>query len=133
MQIIDTYILAGFLFYFVLLLVSFVLMYQFFQFFTLLSDMIKNNIPMSHMLSYHFFLTPRLVYQFAPVAVLAAVLVVFGVMAKNNEVTAFKACGISVYRLAAPVLVGRVVPERRPVRLRSLLAAGGGPASGPAL
>jgi LPS export ABC transporter permease LptG/LPS export ABC transporter permease LptF len=105
-QIIDTYILAGFLFYFVLLLLSFVLMYQVFQFFTLLSDMIKNNIPMSHMLSYHFFLTPRLVYQFAPVAVLAAVLVVFGVMAKNNEVTAFKACGISVYRLAAPVLIG---------------------------
>jgi LPS export ABC transporter permease LptG len=34
------------------------------------------------------------------------VLVVFGVMAKNNEVTAFKACGISVYRLAAPVLIG---------------------------
>jgi LPS export ABC transporter permease LptF/LPS export ABC transporter permease LptG len=105
-QVIDTYILAGFLFYFVLLLVSFVLMYHFFQFFTLLSDMIKNNIPMSHMLSYHFFLTPRLVYQFTPVAVLAAVLVVFGVMAKNNEVTAFKACGISVYRLAAPVLIG---------------------------
>ena len=105
-QIIDTYILAGFFFYFAALLVSFVLMYQFFQFFTLLSDMIKNNIPMSHMLSYHFFLTPRLVYQFTPVAVLAAVLVVFGVMAKNNEVTAFKACGISVYRLAAPVLAG---------------------------
>jgi LPS export ABC transporter permease LptG/LPS export ABC transporter permease LptF len=105
-QIIDTYVLAGFFFYFVLLLVSFVLMYQFYLFFTLLSDMIKNNIPMSHMLSYHFFLTPRLVYQFAPVAVLAAVLVVFGVMAKNNEVTAFKACGVSVYRLAAPVLIG---------------------------
>jgi LPS export ABC transporter permease LptG/LPS export ABC transporter permease LptF len=105
-QIIDTYVLSGFLFYFVVLLVSFVLMYQFYGFFTLLSDMIKNNIPMSHMLSYHFFLTPRLVYQFTPVAVMAAVLVVFGVMAKNNEVTAFKACGISVYRLAAPVLLG---------------------------
>ena len=105
-QILDTYILAGFLFYFVLLLASFVLMYQFYQFFTLLSDMIKNNIPMSHMLSYHFFLTPRLIYELAPMAVLAAVLVVFGLMAKNNEVTAFKACGISLYRLAAPVLIG---------------------------
>ncbi len=102
---IDIYILSGFVFYFILCLVSFVLMYHFFKFFELLSDMIKNNIPMSHMLSYHFFLTPRLVYQFAPVAVLAAVLVVFGVMAKNNEVTAFKACGVSSYRLAAPVLL----------------------------
>ncbi len=104
-QVIDVYVLGSFLFYFVLWLVSFVLMYHFFKFFELLSDMIKNNIPMSHMLSYHFFLTPRLVYTFASVAVLAAVLVVFGVMSKNNEVTAFKACGVSSYRLAAPVLL----------------------------
>ena len=104
-QVIDIYILSGFVFYFILWLLSFVLMYHFFQFFTLLSDMIKNNVPMSHMLSYLFFLTPRLVYTFASVAVLMGVLVVFGVMSKNNEVTAFKACGVSSYRLAAPVLL----------------------------
>ncbi len=104
-QVIDIYILSGFVFYFILWLLSFVLMYHFFQFFSLLSDMIKNNIPMSHMLSYLFFLTPRLVYTFAAVAVLMGVLVVFGVMSKNNEVTAFKACGVSSYRLAAPVLL----------------------------
>lgn len=104
-QVIDIYILSGFVFYFLTSLVSFVMMYHFFKFFELLSDMIKNNIPMSHMLRYHFFLTPRLVYTFASLAVLAAVLVVFGVMSKNNEVTAFKACGVSSYRLAAPVLL----------------------------
>ncbi len=104
-QVIDLYILSGFLVFFVLWLVSFVLMFHFFTFFELLSDMIKNNIPMSEMFRYHFFLTPRLVYTFASVAVLAAVLVVFGVMSKNNEVTAFKACGVSSYRLAAPVLI----------------------------
>lgn len=105
-QVIDIHILSGFVFYFVMGLISFVLMYQVFEFFTLLSDMIKNNIPMSHMLSYLFFLTPRLVYSLAAVAVLVAVLVVFGVMSKNNEVTAFKACGVSSYRLAAPVILG---------------------------
>jgi LPS export ABC transporter permease LptG/LPS export ABC transporter permease LptF len=104
-QVIDIYILSGFVFYFVMSLVSFVLMYHFYQFFSLLSDMIKNNVPMSHMLSYLFFLTPRLVYSEASIAVLVAVLVVFGVMSKNNEVTAFKACGVSSYRLAAPVLI----------------------------
>jgi lipopolysaccharide export LptBFGC system permease protein LptF len=36
---------------------------------------------------------------------LLAVLVTFGVMTKNNEVTAFKACGISVRRLGLPVLM----------------------------
>jgi len=104
-QVIDTYVLASFLFYFVLLLASFVLMTHVFTFFELLSDIIKNHPPMSRVLSYHLFLTPRLIYEFTPIGVLTAVLVVFGVLAKHNEITAFKACGISVYRLAVPVLV----------------------------
>ena len=37
--------------------------------------------------------------------VLVSVLVVLGVLSKDNEVTAFKACGVSVYRLAAPLLL----------------------------
>jgi LPS export ABC transporter permease LptG len=36
--------------------------------------------------------------------VLVAVLVTFGVLTKHNEVTAFKACGVSLHRLAIPVL-----------------------------
>jgi LPS export ABC transporter permease LptG len=90
-------------------LASFVVMYHMFEFFRLLSDIIKNNVPLSHVLQYHLFLTPRLIYYFTPVAVLAAVLVVFGVLAKHNEITAFKASGISAYRMAAPVLVAGVV------------------------
>ena len=104
-QVIDTYVLAAFVFYFVILLISFVFIFHVFTFFELLSDIIKNHPPMSHVLSYHFFLTPRLIYDFTPVGVLAAVLVAFGVLSKHNEITAFKACGISVYRLAMPVLI----------------------------
>jgi LPS export ABC transporter permease LptG/LPS export ABC transporter permease LptF len=104
-QVADTYVLSSFVSYFVLLLVSFVLMTHVFTFFELLSDIIKNRTPMARVLSYHLFLTPRLIYDLAPAAVLASVLVCFGVLGKHNEVTAFKACGISVYRLAIPVLV----------------------------
>ncbi len=104
-QVIDTYILNTFLFYFGLLLVSFVLMVEVFTFFELLSDIVKNQIPMHRVLTYLFFLSPKLMYESAPLAVLVAVLVTFGVLTKNNEVTAFKACGVSMYRLAFPVLV----------------------------
>ncbi|MBZ5673257.1 MAG: LptF/LptG family permease [Acidobacteriia bacterium] len=105
-QVVDTYLLSSFLFYFVLWLVSFVLMFHVFTFFELLSDVIKNHIAMSRVFTYLFFLTPRLIYRFTPVSVLTAVLVVFGVLTKNNEVTAFKACGVSMYRLTVPILVG---------------------------
>jgi LPS export ABC transporter permease LptF/LPS export ABC transporter permease LptG len=108
-QIVDVYVLATFLFYFALLLASFVLLYHVFTFFEILSDIIKNHVVMGHVLNYHLFLTPRLLYRFTPYGVLTAVLVVFGVLSKHNEVTAFKACGVSVYRLAFPVFVASLL------------------------
>jgi LPS export ABC transporter permease LptG/LPS export ABC transporter permease LptF len=108
-QIIDIYVLAEFLFYFVLWLASFVVMAVIYNFFELLSDIIKNQIPLSKVFTYLFFLTPKLIYDTLPVSVLVAVLVTFGILTKNNEVTAFKACGVSVRRLGMPVLVMSLV------------------------
>jgi len=108
-KIADTYVLYGFVFYFALLLVSFVLMTHVYTFFELLSDIVKNHIAMSRVLTYLFFLTPQLIYDSAPISVLVAVLITVGILSKHNEVTAFKACGISLYRLAIPVLVASLV------------------------
>jgi LPS export ABC transporter permease LptG len=108
-QVLDTYLFSSFLFYFLLWLVSFVLMFHVFTFFELLSDIIKNHIPISRVFTYLFFLTPRLIYRFTPVSVLTSVLVVFGVLTKNNEVTAFKACGVSMHRLTVPILAGGIL------------------------
>jgi len=104
-QILDFYVLSQFLFYFSVLLASFVAMAQVYNFFELLSYIIKNKIPLFKTFTYLAFLTPKLIYDTLPVSVLVAVLVTFGVLTKNNEVTAFKACGVSVRRLGMPVLV----------------------------
>lgn len=103
-QVIDTYVLNSFLFYFLILLVSFVLMTQVYTFFELLSDIVKNHIAMIRVFTYLFFLTPQLIYSSAPISVLVAVLITFAILTKHNEITAFKASGISLYRLAVPVL-----------------------------
>lgn len=104
-RIMDNYVLAGFLFYFVVWIAAFVSMTQIYNFFELLGDIAKNEIPLSKALSYHLFLTPELIYRTLPFGVLLAVLVSFGIMTKNNEVTALKACGISVRRLGIPVIL----------------------------
>jgi lipopolysaccharide export system permease protein len=44
-----------------------------------------------------------------PMAVLVAVLMVFGRMAADNEITACKSCGIPFYRLILPVLGGALL------------------------
>jgi LPS export ABC transporter permease LptG/LPS export ABC transporter permease LptF len=105
LQVVDTYVLTSFLFYFALLLASMVLMTHVYTFFELLNDIVKNQISMWEVVTYLFFLTPRLIYDSTPVSVLVAVLITFGVLTKHNEVTAFKACGVSLYRMAVPVLV----------------------------
>jgi LPS export ABC transporter permease LptG/LPS export ABC transporter permease LptF len=104
-QIINMHVATRFLFYFFLWLVSFILLLDVFTFFEVLSDMIKNKIPLATVGEYLFFLTPRWVYTLTPVSVLTSVLVVLGVMSKDNEVSAYKACGVSVYRLAFPLLL----------------------------
>jgi LPS export ABC transporter permease LptG len=103
-QLVDAYVLNSFVFYFVLLLISFVLMTQVYTFFELLSDIVKNHVAMIRVFTYLLFLTPELIYELTPLAVLVAVLITFGVLTKHNEITAFKATGVSLYRLAIPVL-----------------------------
>jgi LPS export ABC transporter permease LptG/LPS export ABC transporter permease LptF len=104
-QIVDTYVLSNFLFYFTVVLASFVSMTEVYVFFDLLTDYIHNHITLVKMVTYLFFLIPELIYRLAPVSVLVAVLINFSVMTKHNEVTAFKACGVSLFRLALPILI----------------------------
>ena len=103
--LIDGYILNSFLFYFFVLLFSLVLLIEVFTFFELLGDMVKNDIPMTTMLDYLWHLAPKLIYDLTPIGSLVASLICFGILTKYNEVTAFKAGGVSVHRLAAPVLL----------------------------
>jgi LPS export ABC transporter permease LptG/LPS export ABC transporter permease LptF len=104
-MIIDGYVLNDFLFYFVVLVIALVTLIEVFTFFELLGDMIKNDIGMPTMIDYLWHLAPSLVYQLTPIGTLVASLICFGILTKYNEVTAFKAAGVSVHRLAAPVLI----------------------------
>ena len=45
--------------------------------------------------------TPQFVYYIIPLAVLVGALVTIGVLTKNSELVVMKACGISLYRVAA--------------------------------
>ncbi|MBV9505761.1 MAG: LptF/LptG family permease [Acidobacteriia bacterium] len=108
-QLIDTYVLSTFLFYLLLWLASLVSMTLIYNFFELVPDMIRNHIALFRMFTYLFFLSPSLIYQFLPISILLAVLGAFGVMSKQNEVIAFKACGVSLFRLALPVFIGSVL------------------------
>jgi LPS export ABC transporter permease LptF/LPS export ABC transporter permease LptG len=102
--IIDLYLLRRFLYNFVVILGIFILLFETFTFFELLDDIARHHIPFIVVVSYFRYLIPYLLYQLSPLGALVAVLVTIGVMSKNNEIVAFKASGISLYRLAVPLL-----------------------------
>ncbi len=105
----DIYILRTFLYYFVLLLAGFLVIFDAFTLFDLLGDIARNHAPITMVVNYFRFLVPLMVYQLTPLAALVATLVTLGMLAKNNEVTAFKASGISLYRLCLPLVLGGVI------------------------
>jgi len=49
--------------------------------------------------------TPQFVYYVIPIAALLSVLVTFGLLSRTSELSVMKACGISLYRVAAPLLL----------------------------
>ena len=100
----DRYILRTFFFYFATMLAAFISIWYVFSFFELLSDMLSRG-KLAMFIPYIYYLTPFLTYETTPLAVLTATLICFGLLSRNQEITAFRACGISVHRLAAPVLL----------------------------
>jgi LPS export ABC transporter permease LptF/LPS export ABC transporter permease LptG len=102
-MMIDIYLLQEFFSYFSVVLAGFLLIFDAFTLFDILGDISKNRVPFLTVLNYFRFLVPFLVYQLAPLATLVATLVTLAVLAKANEVIAFKASGISLYRLILPL------------------------------
>jgi LPS export ABC transporter permease LptG/LPS export ABC transporter permease LptF len=103
-RILDEYVVVEFLNMFVLVLLGFVLLMLVFTVFDLLGDILRNHIALTVIGDYLINLTPLMLYKLAPLAVLIAVLVTFGVLNRNSEIIAMKATGISLYRLVVPVV-----------------------------
>ena len=107
-QLLDVYLLRSFIYYFVLLTVGFIVLFEVFTFFELLDDIAQHRAPLVDVTLYFVYLACYLFYQLAPLAALVSVLVTLGVMTKNNELVAFKASGLSLYRIALPLLLGGI-------------------------
>jgi LPS export ABC transporter permease LptG len=103
-RILDAYVIREFLTMFFLVLAGFVMLMLVFTFFELVGDILRNHIPLATVGDYLLNLTPSMLYQIAPLAVLIAVLVTFGVLNRNSEIIAMKATGISLYRLVVPIV-----------------------------
>ncbi|MBZ5643766.1 MAG: LPS export ABC transporter permease LptF [Acidobacteriia bacterium] len=107
-QLLDLYVLRSFFYYFILLTIGFIVLFEVFTFFDLLDDIARHRTGLFDVVTYFIYLASYLFYQLAPLAALVAVLVTLGIMTKNNELVAFKAGGISLYRVSLPLLLAGI-------------------------
>jgi lipopolysaccharide export system permease protein len=103
--ILDDMILRDFALYLAMILATFLILALVFTFFELLTDIVRNKVSFILLAEYLLNLSPSLIYLMAPMSVLLAVLITFGLMEKSSELTAMKATGFSIYRATLPVIV----------------------------
>ena len=107
--LLDDYVLRDFFVYLGMILSAFLVLVLVFTLFELLGDILRNKVPALVVAEYLLNVTPYLLYNVAPLVMLLAVLVTFGLMQRSNEITAIKATGTSIYRIVSPVIVSAAV------------------------
>ena len=69
----------------------------------------KGQATVAEVLTLLVFMTPRFVYYVIPIAALLSVLVTYGLLSRNSELTVMKACGVSLYRASMAVVLMSLV------------------------
>ena len=84
---------------------TFLTLFAVYEFINLIDDLSERNLPVSLVMNYLKYRTPWILSQILPISCLVATFLGIGIMSRFNEVTALKASGTSIYRIAAPVLI----------------------------
>ncbi|MCX7896129.1 MAG: LptF/LptG family permease, partial [Thermoanaerobaculum sp.] len=101
---IDRWVLRQGLKFFGLVLLAVCGLYVAVNFSEQIEEVQRNRVPLVVVASYYLHLLPQVLHDTLPLAFLIAFLGTAATMEKNNETVAFKAAGISLARLAAPLL-----------------------------
>ena len=104
-RLLDLYIGRQYLRVFVLGVASLLAIFYISTFIDLVDKLFRGDTTTRMLLQFFYYKTPHFVYFVIPMAVLVAALVTVGVLTKNNELMVMRACGISLYRTAAPLIL----------------------------
>lgn len=104
MTVVHAYITRMFFKYFGIVLGMVTVVYLSIDFFGRIDKLMALALPPSDVIAYFLFKIPLILSQILPAALLLGVLIVFGLMTRNNEVIALKSGGISVLNLVKPVI-----------------------------
>jgi len=103
-NILDRYVMRKFLTIFILVFLGLLSISVIVTFFERIDNVYRHNKSLALLFTYIQYRIPEFVHFILPVTTLTAALLTLGLMTKANEITAMKACGISLYRLILSVV-----------------------------
>lgn len=104
-RLLDLYVSREYLRVFVLGVTSLLGIFYISTFIDLADKLFRGSATTRVLLEFFYFQTPQYLYYVIPMGVLVATLVTIGVLTKNSELLVMRACGISLYRTALPLLL----------------------------
>jgi LPS export ABC transporter permease LptG/LPS export ABC transporter permease LptF len=108
-KILDMYTSRQYIQIFLLCIFSAIGIFYISTFIDLAAKLFRGAATTSMLLRYFYYMTPQYLYYIIPIAVLVATLVTIGVMTKNSELVVMRACGMSLYRTATPLVLFSMV------------------------
>jgi LPS export ABC transporter permease LptG/LPS export ABC transporter permease LptF len=103
-NILDRYTLRKYLAIFLFVFFSLLLIFIIVTFIDRIDNIHKHNKPLILLFEYIRYRIPEFVHYILPVAALTTALLSLGLLTKFNEITAMKACGLSLYRIILPIV-----------------------------
>jgi len=104
MRILDRYIVKNVGLGYLFIVLVFVGLYFVADIFTNLSDILKAKTPPLILVQYYIASIPLIFLRVSPLALLISTLYTFGELNKNNEIVSIRASGLSILRIAFPII-----------------------------
>ena len=101
----QLYVLSQFFSVLFVCLLASISLFLVFDLFDRMNVFIKEGASLGLVLSYMFFKIPLIAQLMMPIAVLVATILSVGRLSQLSEITAMRACGISIFFLARPLLI----------------------------
>jgi lipopolysaccharide export system permease protein len=109
MKIIDRYIIRTFAVPWIYCLLAFTMVFIIQDLFSNMNDFVDYKVPFFTVVFFYLCLLPSLLVFIVPIALLMATLYSLYQLTHNNELTAMRASGLSLYRLVTPyVFIGLI-------------------------
>ncbi|MBN1830724.1 MAG: LPS export ABC transporter permease LptG [Deltaproteobacteria bacterium] len=109
MKILSKYLAKEFTKLLILCQIIFVFIYLMIDFVQKIDNFVHAQVSTMNILSFLIYKIPFIFTQMLPVTTLISIIIMFSLLAKRNEFTAMKACGLDIFRVTQPVFVSAVL------------------------